>query len=165
MSSQSNFWSAVSRIWLVLVNIVFFGVSLLALVLAGGILNLSTQAANKYATNSFMHGFDIRAVAYGISWAFFNNQLLALIILGVFFASTAIAGCSGGLCRLSHFLTFYIGAILFDTLLLAIAGFYAIYKSVERKNNWNQLTFATWNNLTDTTKDFTQQAVRSIYRH
>jgi hypothetical protein len=46
-----------------------------------------------------------------------------------------------------------------STILLAFAGFYALFKAVERKNSWAAMTVNNWNSLGDTTKDFVQQAV------
>jgi hypothetical protein len=92
------------------------------------------------------------------------SLLLALIVLGFFFAATAITGCCGGICRLTQFLTFYIGAVILNTVLLVLVGFYAIFKAVERKNAWAGMSLNNWNSLDNTTKDFVQQAVSRCYQ-
>ena len=46
-----------------------------------------------------------------------------------------------------------------NTILLAFAGFFALFKAVERKNAWAGMTLNNWNSLDNATKDFVQQAV------
>jgi hypothetical protein len=80
--------------------------------------------------------------------------------LGGFFALTGITGCFGGVFRMTKFLSFYMGTLLVNIILLLGAGFYSIFKAVERKNAWASLSLDSWNALEDRTKDFVQQAVR-----
>lgn len=64
-TKSSSLWTTISRIWLVLVNIVFMGIALASFILASGILSLSSQSLNTILKNSFVQGFDIRSVGYG----------------------------------------------------------------------------------------------------
>ncbi|KAJ3368324.1 ER degradation-enhancing alpha-mannosidase-like protein 1 [Kappamyces sp. JEL0680] len=129
--SRASCLQAVSRVWLVLVNIIFLGIGIITFVVATGILSLSQSSSSVQESTKFIQEFDMRAVSYG---------------------------CLGGMFRVASFLVFYMFAIVVNTVLLAGGGFYTIYKAVQRKNAWASLTLNGWNDLEDQTKDFVQQA-------
>jgi hypothetical protein len=133
----TNCCAAISRIWLVLVNIIFLGISLLSFIVGSGILSLKNP---EMTTNGVI-----------------------LIVFGVFFLITALSGCCGSMCRLVSFLTFYIVAVSINLLLLGVGGIISLVQTIQRKTSWARMTVEDWKKLTDLEKDFTQQAVFYIH--
>ena len=84
---------------------------------------------------------------------------ILLFTLGAFFSFTAMAGCFGGCCRLTSFLTFYIWCLAVNIVFLGAGGVYSIVKAIDRQASWKSLTLESWIALEDKSKDFVQQAV------
>ncbi|KAI8923939.1 Tetraspanin/Peripherin [Entophlyctis helioformis] len=159
--------------WLVVINLCLLLVSVATLFLGASLLQAAKSPAGLAA------GTETHAAAGGLgrfnstlpgmqaSSAPFNNLLLStntkdiaisLLVFGSFFSLTAISGCFGAMCAISSFLTFYIGAVSIDLLLLLGLGGYSVYRVVAARNDWMALDVADWRRENDPAKDFIQQA-------
>jgi hypothetical protein len=146
-SDEGRGWSLkaiLSRIWLVLISIIFIAMGLLLGVGGYAILQISKQTTSK---DHFLADFNMKPIAY------------IVFGLGGFFLLTGLSGLCGGLCNVVSFLLFYIGCTVLNLLLVISGGIFALIKTMQRKNEWEGYTLDDWILLPDSAKDFTQQAV------
>ncbi|KAL2913164.1 hypothetical protein HK105_207283 [Polyrhizophydium stewartii] len=147
MSFFRSCMNVIGRIWLVLINLGLLVVSGFAI--TSGVMLLRSAKSGDSVSGTL-----------GTLTASANTKDIAacVLVFGCFFALTAIAGCIGGICAVSSFLSFYIGAVGLDLLMLLGLGGYALWKTFRARNEWMSVSVDQWKLANDQDKDFLQQA-------
>ncbi|KAJ1532622.1 hypothetical protein HK405_000950, partial [Cladochytrium tenue] len=141
MARESKHW--VSRIWLILTNIPLLALGVI--VLWAGAASYKVLQDNNYDGST----------SEGISMLS-KNVVLAVAIAGGFVMMTALAGCTGAIGRINPLLSFYVGALVIDLLLLLGFGIYFAINTNSNISAWSALSSSGWNSLSDLFKDYVQ---------
>ncbi|KAJ1551450.1 hypothetical protein HK405_014489, partial [Cladochytrium tenue] len=142
---QSKKW--VSRTWLFVIN-ALLAISSAFAIYVGAVAIKYAKLANAKATSSGSSSFEVNI----------RDSAISFIVCGVFLLVTSIAGCTGGIVRNNWLLSFYVGALVIDFVLVVGYGSYSIYAMNKRGNAWRNLSLDTWTAAANVDKDLAQWA-------
>ncbi|KAJ3089110.1 hypothetical protein HDU96_003901 [Phlyctochytrium bullatum] len=147
-----------SRVWLVIINLIAFLLSIGITTL--GVLTLvwANTASQSVDVNGAadVNVEDVKKAVYDmlriIGWA--------LAIYGAFILLTSLFGMIGGCTRNEGVLSCYISTVVVDILLTIGVAIYACVTLLNKKKEWEDMSEATWKGYTDSQKYFYQVQFR-----
>ncbi|KAJ3090227.1 hypothetical protein HK102_004359 [Quaeritorhiza haematococci] len=144
-----NFLKVLSRVWLVVINVLIFLLAL-GVVVTGVVIfkaygnNVNTSTLKSSEDIQLVDSGDLRIVGIG------------MMAVGSILAITALAGCCGSLARANAALSFYIGCLVVSLIGILGAGGYSMYKTIEELNAWRSVTKEQWTALSNEAKQIFQ---------
>ncbi|KAJ8324453.1 hypothetical protein O5D80_006706 [Batrachochytrium dendrobatidis] len=154
MSRSSALGGCISRVWLVIINVLFLGLTVLAAYTGYTIY----VASKTYVDNIIPANSTISETAiFAIKSVNVKDVSISIFTIAGLYGIATLFGLIGGCTGAIWFLSSYIVVIGFALIVSVGLGIFSVIKMNRNRNLWSSLKSSDWKEFAPITQDFVQQ--------